>query len=55
MLPLVLAIVGGGIALVFAAILGVRVLSADPGTPKMVEIAEAIKEGSQAFLRRAST
>ena len=52
MLPLVLAIVGGGIALVFAAILGVRVLSADPGTPKMVEIAEAIKEGSQAFLRR---
>ena len=52
MLPLVLAIVGGGIALVFAAILGARVLSADPGTPKMVEIAEAIKEGSQAFLRR---
>ena len=52
MLPLVLAIVGGGIALLFAAILAARVMRADPGTPKMVEIAEAIKEGAQAFLRR---
>ena len=52
MLPLVLAIVGGGIALLFAAILAVRVVRADPGTPKMVEIAEAIKEGALAFLRR---
>jgi K(+)-stimulated pyrophosphate-energized sodium pump len=40
------------VALVFAYILFREVLIADQGTPKMVEIAEAVQEGAQAYLKR---
>jgi K(+)-stimulated pyrophosphate-energized sodium pump len=40
------------IALVFAYVLFREVLSADQGTPKMIEIAEAVQEGAQAYLKR---
>ncbi len=40
------------LALLFAISLARRVLRADTGTPKMMEIAGAIKEGAEAFLRR---
>ena len=52
MLPIVVAAIAGGVALLFAAALSVRVLKADPGNAKMIAIADAIKEGSLAFLRR---
>ncbi len=40
------------IALAFAYVLFREVLSADQGTPKMIEIAEAVQEGAQAYLKR---
>jgi K(+)-stimulated pyrophosphate-energized sodium pump len=40
------------IALVFSFILFREVLAADAGTPKMQEIAEAVQEGAQAYLKR---
>ena len=40
------------IALVFSFLLFREVLSADQGTPKMIEIAEAVQEGAQAYLKR---
>ncbi|HEX8093211.1 sodium-translocating pyrophosphatase [Jatrophihabitans sp.] len=40
------------VALAFSFILFREVLSADQGTPKMVEIAEAVQEGAQAYLKR---
>src|ERR1700729_845180 len=40
------------IALAFSFILFKEVLAADHGTPKMVEIAEAVQEGAQAYLKR---
>ena len=40
------------VALVFAYVLFREVLSADQGTPKMIEIAEAVQEGAQAYLKR---
>ncbi len=40
------------IALVFSVVLFREVLSADQGTPKMIEIAEAVQEGAQAYLKR---
>ena len=55
MLPIVIAAVIGGVALVFAGILSVRIVRADPGNSKMQDIAQAIKEGSFAFLRREYT
>jgi K(+)-stimulated pyrophosphate-energized sodium pump len=39
-------------ALAFAVFLARHVLRADTGSPKMMEIANAIKEGAEAFLRR---
>jgi K(+)-stimulated pyrophosphate-energized sodium pump len=39
-------------SLAFAGFLARQVLSADTGTPQMQEIAGAIKEGAEAFLRR---
>ena len=52
MLPIVVAAIAGGVALLFAAALSVRVIKADQGNAKMIAIADAIKEGSLAFLRR---
>jgi K(+)-stimulated pyrophosphate-energized sodium pump len=40
------------VALVFSLVLFREVLSANQGTPKMVEIAEAVQEGAQAYLKR---
>jgi K(+)-stimulated pyrophosphate-energized sodium pump len=40
------------VALGFAFVLFREVLSADQGTPKMIEIAEAVQEGAQAYLKR---
>jgi K(+)-stimulated pyrophosphate-energized sodium pump len=40
------------IALVFSFVLFREVLSAEQGTPKMIEIAEAVQEGAQAYLKR---
>ncbi len=52
MLPLVISAVMGGVALVFAAFLAMQVVRADEGNRRMRDIAQAIKEGSTAFLRR---
>ncbi|MDQ2836291.1 MAG: sodium-translocating pyrophosphatase [Actinomycetota bacterium] len=40
------------IALAFSFVLFREVLAADQGTPKMIEIAEAVQEGAQAYLKR---
>jgi K(+)-stimulated pyrophosphate-energized sodium pump len=40
------------VALVFSFVLFREVLSADQGTPKMIQIAEAVQEGAQAYLKR---
>ena len=52
---LILAIVAGAVALVFAAFLATRVLAADEGTDRMKEIGAAIQEGANAFLKREYT
>jgi len=50
---LVIAVAGTGVlALVFAAWRARIVAAADPGTPRMIEIAGYIREGAMAFLRR---
>ncbi len=49
---LVLALVAGLIGIVSGLALMRSVLKADQGTPKMREIAHAIQEGAQAFLKR---
>jgi Na+/H+-translocating membrane pyrophosphatase len=50
MIPLVMII--SVLSLAFAGYLARWVLAADTGTPAMQEIASAIKEGAEAFLRR---
>ena len=52
MLSIILALVAGGIALVFAAIMAIRVNAADAGNDAMRQIGDAIREGSSAFLKR---
>ncbi len=52
MVPIILAIVAGGVALLFAAFTAMRVLKADPGNEQVRAIGDAIREGSNAFLRR---
>ncbi|MCE9533238.1 MAG: sodium/proton-translocating pyrophosphatase [Planctomycetes bacterium] len=42
-------------ALVYAWVLGKRVFAADQGTKRMQEIAEAVRDGSNAYLRRQFT
>ena len=49
---LIIAIVAGGVALLFAAGMAIRVLREDPGNQRMRDIGDAIREGSGAFLRR---
>ncbi|MGE3077047.1 MAG: sodium-translocating pyrophosphatase [Dehalococcoidia bacterium] len=52
---LLIALAAGAVALVFAAITARRVLSEDEGTEIMKEIAKAIQEGANAFLKREYT
>jgi K(+)-stimulated pyrophosphate-energized sodium pump len=47
-----ISLVSGILALVVAGFFSLYVLHQDPGTNKMVEIAEAIKEGATAFMKR---
>ena len=48
---IVLPIVAGVIALVFAAIMAMRVVGAEAGNERMTEIGDAIRTGASAFLR----
>ena len=52
MQELVFILVSSLIALAFAAYLALKISSKDPGNKKMVEIANAIQEGAEAFLKR---
>ncbi len=52
MVPIILAIAAGGVALLFAAFTAIRVLRADQGNEQVRAIGDAIREGSNAFLRR---
>ncbi|NQT95102.1 MAG: sodium/proton-translocating pyrophosphatase, partial [Candidatus Omnitrophica bacterium] len=47
-----LAPIGSVLALVFAAFLGFGIIKKDEGTEKMKEIARAVREGAQAYMRR---
>ena len=48
---IIIAIIAGGVALVFAAITAARVLASDKGNEQIQAIGDAIREGSSAFLR----
>ena len=52
MLPIVVTLIIGGVALAFASLLTVRVLGADQGNERVQAIGLAIREGAVAFLRR---
>ncbi len=52
MVPIILAIAAGCVALLFAAFTAIRVLRADQGNEQVRAIGDAIREGSNAFLRR---
>jgi len=52
MLPIVLIIGSGVIALLFAIITAIRILKVDAGNQKMKEIGDAIQAGAAAFLKR---
>ena len=52
MIPIIVALVAGGLALAFAAATAARVLSADKGTAQVQAIGNAIQEGANTFLRR---
>jgi K(+)-stimulated pyrophosphate-energized sodium pump len=47
-----LALGGSILALLYAVILILYIRRQDPGTPKMMEIADAVRQGASAFLRR---
>jgi K(+)-stimulated pyrophosphate-energized sodium pump len=47
-----LGVGGAALALIYAVILILNVRSHDPGSPKMREIADAVRQGASAFLRR---
>ncbi len=53
-LPLIwwVAPVGSVVALVFAYVFFRSVMSKDEGTPEMIEIAQAVREGAMAYLKR---
>ncbi|MCH8350352.1 MAG: sodium-translocating pyrophosphatase [Chloroflexi bacterium] len=48
---IIIAIIAGGVALVFAAITAARVMASDKGNEQIQAIGDAIREGSSAFLR----
>src|SRR6185369_13322650 len=50
-----LVIASGAIAVLYGVITASRVMASDAGTPRMQEIAAAIQEGAQAYLRRQYT
>jgi K(+)-stimulated pyrophosphate-energized sodium pump len=52
MLSIIVAIVAGGVALLFAGVMATRVVSADSGNQVMIGIGDAIREGAAAFLKR---
>ena len=52
MLSLIIAIIAGGVAILYAIAATVRVVSADPGNERMQSIGDAIRTGASAFLRR---
>ena len=52
---LIISLIIAVIALVYAWVLGKRVFAADQGTSRMQEIAKAIRDGSNAYLRRQFT
>ena len=52
---ILVAIVSGGVALLFATGLAVRVVKSDQGNPLMRQICQSIKEGAFAFMRREYT
>ena len=47
-----LAPIGSVFALAFAAYLAMKVLKQDEGTPEMRSVAEAVREGARAYLKR---
>jgi K(+)-stimulated pyrophosphate-energized sodium pump len=55
MYELIFVIIISLVALVVAGLLALQVLRADTGSPKMQEIAAAIREGAEAFLKRQYT
>ena len=55
MISIIVALVGGALALAFAAVTAMRVLKADPGNETMTSIGDAIRQGAGAFLRREYT
>ena len=52
MIPIIVALAAGALALVFALVTALRVLSADRGNAQIQAIGDAIKDGANAFLRR---
>ena len=52
MLGIWLVILGGLLSIVYGTVTSTQLLAADTGTPRMREIAAAIAEGAQAYLRR---
>lgn len=55
MLAIWLVILGGLLAVVYGIVTASQLLAADAGSPRMQEIAGAIAEGAQAYLRRQYT
>lgn len=52
---LLLAPAGSVVALLFAAFLALKILKKSEGTKDMIEIADAVREGAQAYLKRQYT
>src|SRR6188472_4509015 len=50
-----LVVLCGALSLVYAAVTTRALLAADPGSARMQEIAAAVREGAQAYLKRQYT